>query len=103
MLIRVLLLLALATPAAAQQGPCGPTPIFIMTLMSNYGERVVDEERLPSSLDPSVMITWQVWTNPETRSWTFTGATFQVMCLRASGQNYSGQNVRDLLKIDQPT
>lgn len=101
MLIRLSLLLALATPAAAQNVQCGPTPAFIMALMSTYGERVVDEEQLPSALDPSVMITWQVWANAETGSWTFTGATVQVMCLRASGQNYSGQTVRDLLGIDR--
>lgn len=102
-MIRLLAFLALTTPAAAQQIPCAPTPIVIMTLMAHHGEKVVDEERLPSSLDPSVIITWQVWANEETGSWSLTGSNVEVMCLRLSGQNYQGQTVRDLLRIDSPT
>lgn len=103
MLIRAAALLALLASPAAAQTTCGPTPVLMTVLMAQYGEAVVDELDLPSSIDPTVIITWQVWANATTGTWTLTGRNVAMMCVRAAGQNYEGQGVRDLLKIDQPT
>jgi hypothetical protein len=91
--IRTLALcLCIASPAAAQQVQCGPTPWIMGGLMGRYGEAVVDEHT-----DAQRGALWQMWTNPSTGTWTLTATMGAGTCLIAAGKDYRGQTVLDLI------
>lgn len=65
-------LLLLATPAAAQQGPCGPTGSVEKRIKDQYGESIIGAGIVPGG----VLFTL---TNPQTQ-------TFTILLRRADGQ-----------------
>lgn len=82
-----------------QVGPrCGPAMQLTAFLQIRHTEHVVDEGH--GELETGDALIWQVWTNDATETWTFTVKRPKTgeMCMVASGQNYDGELVPDMLK-----
>ena len=91
------LAVSLAVPAVAQQS-CGPRAVVETTLTARYGESVIEERFAEHPAKPGVMITFQIWRNVQTGTWTFTGyADDGGMCAYAFGKRFSGQKLDDFL------
>ena len=99
-LIFLAILASLAIPAAAQQQQCGLTQAVMVQLAMQYGETIVDERDRRDESDPDVVVTWRVWVNASTMTWTLTGTVDDVTCLFAAGRDYAGQTLDDFLKPD---
>lgn len=89
------------TASNAWANNCGPTPFLIYQLVERYGERVQDVYERPHKSVPDVTIIYEVWANPETGTWTFTGrGPDGVLCVFAVGEDYAGQRARDFFDTD---
>lgn len=90
-------LCALLTATGATAEPkCAPTILAIAALVDRYGESIVDTYSRPHKTEPGVTITYHVWVNAGTGTWTFTGAGPDgFTCLFFHGKRYNGQKARD--------
>lgn len=92
LLASLLLFLLLSTPAEAQGIPCSNDPNaredFATQLFEDYGETPIGVGL------SSTNVFFEIWTNPETRTWTIiiTQANGTV-CMLAEGGDYNVVNV----------
>ena len=89
-------LIALAAlPALAAS--CKPSLEAIGLLSGRYGENVIESRTFALSETPDFPVQWDIWHNPQTGSWSFTGTAGGITCLFNDGQRYQGETINDLL------
>lgn len=78
----MVVLAAMALPAAAEEVTCGPTEIVYGVLGGQFGEH-----RIGMGMRGDVLV--EVWVNPTTGSWTIvTTNAAGVSCLASSGLDF---------------
>ena len=90
------LAVSLAAPAWANR--CGPSVAVIQLLTERYGEEVVEMAKRPSREDEPVELTYHLWVNKQTGSWTAT-VTWPngLTCIGPSGRDLGQRTLTDFL------
>lgn len=90
------LAVSLAVPAWANN--CGPSIAVIQLLSGKYGEEVVETTKMPSREAEPVELTYRLWLNAETGTWTAT-VTWPsgLTCIGPSGRDLGERTLQDFL------
>ena len=79
---------------------CGNAPGLIRSITVQYGEQVIEESTAPYRDVEEV--SWNIWANPATNSWTLTGMVGSSMCVFAFGDNYRDVNIGMFMEGNRP-
>lgn len=84
--VTIALALMLATPAMAQQAPCGQRDSMVRRLDAQHGERVA--VRMTTDSGRALL---EIYVNPETGGWTVLKSPVsrpEIVCFIGAGENF---------------
>ena len=73
----------LAFPVMAQQQPCAPLEAVLNQLVQQYGEELA----VMAQRDDGIFV--QMWTNPDTGSWTLFRTNGEIACMLDAGNVFT--------------